>query len=166
MAIMVPALLVLAALVAAWWAFERWQSRGYEGQVPAEIHLDGLVEASIDHGLTQGCGAVVFRLADATVLSLQRDGVRALSGARQARAEASAHFRYGPWQETPYAETGDGMSLADRWLLGLNCADLSSKVDEAIQAALTSKGSFYARTAEGGLILLPAQRLAVLSFDG
>lgn len=162
---LVLALLALV-IVAAWQGFQRWRAKGYEAQVPAEVQLDGLVQASIEQGLMQGCGAVVFKLADTTVQALQREGVSALRQARQARGEPSPHYSYGPWRETPYAETGDGMSQADRWLLGLNCASLSSELDAAIQAALVSKGAYYAKTVEGGLILIPARGLAVLSFDG
>lgn len=158
---------VITVLVAGGWlAWRQAQARWYLGQLPAQIHVDGMVQASVSQALIEGCGAVVFTLADDTVREVQQRGLPALQAARQARAHGKARGAYGPWRETPHRPDGDGMSLADRWLLGLNCADLPADLDDAIQAALAAKGAYYATTAEGGLIVIPARRLAVFSFDG
>lgn len=159
---------MIAGLLVAgvWLSWCQAQARWYRGQLPEQIHVDGMVRASVSQALIEGCGAVVFTLADDTVRELLQRGLPALQEARQVRAHGEPRVAYGPWRETPHQPEGDGMSLTDRWLLGLNCADLPADLDHAIQAALAAKGAYYATTAEGGLILIPARRLAVFSFDG
>jgi hypothetical protein len=161
------ALVVLAVVVIAGrLAWSRAQAHWYEGQLPEQIHIGGMVHSGVMQALIDGCGAVVFTMGDDTVQALRRDGLRALQGAGQARAHKAPRDAYGPWQATPHRPTGDGMTTADRWLLGLNCADLPADLGDTIEQALAGEGAFYATRPESGLILIPTRRLVVFSFDG
>lgn len=158
---------VAAALVVAGYAgWTHWETRWYMGMVPAGIGLSGTVEIDGQSGLTEGCGAAVFRLSEATVTSLNARGIDALAGARQARAHDGAHHAYSEWRSTPHVQTGDGLTLADRWLAGMGCASLPKDLGAGIRQALKTRGAFYATTREAGLIVIPSLGVAVFSYFG
>ena len=161
------ALLVFAAIaVSAYVAFRTWERSWYEGLLPSSLKIESIVALGMQDGFREGCGAVVFKLDPEVARTIRRTGLAALASARQARAESAPYFSYAEWGETPYRETGDGLTLKDRWLNGLVCANLEPELGKAVDGALRSGGSFFSRGAESGLIVLPTEGLAVLSFEG
>lgn len=142
------------------------QRHWYEGHVPAQIGITGVRYVHVQEGPREGCGAVVFELSPQMQQALQTNGLKALLQATQARDHHDRYFAYTPWQATPYVETGEGMSLKDRWLAGLGCAHLPSDLSQTVEQALRTPGAYVSTTAEGGLILIPTQALAVLAFQG
>lgn len=162
--------LVLLALVTgsvyAYVAFRSSERSWYEGLLPRGLNVEAMVALGTQGGFREGCGAVVFKLDSATTGAVRRDGLAALSIARQARAESDPYFSYDEWNQTPYVETGDGLTLKDRWLNGLSCAALDPNLAKIISRALDSEGSFYSRGRESGLVVLPTEGLIVLSFEG
>jgi len=161
------ALLAFAAVaVCAYVAFRSWERSWYEGLLPLSLKAESIVALDTRSGFREGCGTVVFKLDPDAARTFRRTGLAALASARQARAESGPYFSYEEWSETPYRETGDGLTLKDRWLNGLSCANLDPDLVKTINGALRSKGSFFSRGQESGLIVLPTEGLVVLSFEG
>ena len=143
--------------------FER---QWYLGMLPAAIQVDGVVSIADSSGFREGCGAAVFSLAPATLDRLRAEGAAALSDAHQARSHVDAYHAFGTWRETPHVQTGDGMTLADRWLSGMDCGGLGHDLQQQIFDAIGHPGSYYATAPESGLIVIPALKLVVLSYFG
>lgn len=161
------ALLAFAAVAACTYvAFRSWERSWYEGLLPLSLRIESIVALDTQDGFREGCGAVVFKLDPEVARTIRRTGLAALASARQARAEPAPYFSYGEWSETPYRETGDGLTLEDRWLNGLSCANLEPGLGKTISGALRSEGSFFSRGEESGLIVLPTEGLVVLAFEG
>jgi hypothetical protein len=164
------ALIFLAVLIAlvlgGYFSWNYLQQQWYVGQVPAQIGISGVRYMQVQEGPREGCGAVVFKLSPEMQQALQIHGLKALEQATQARDHQGRDFAYAPWQVTPYVETGEGMTLKDRWLTGLGCAHFPPDLSQLVEQALRTPGAYVSTTAEGGLILIPAQALAVLAFQG
>lgn len=162
--VFVAAVAVLVA--AAYLALRAWERSWHEGQIPRALEIDEVVLIDGESGLREGCGAAVFRLSSRTLDKIRRLGAAAFEESRQARSSDKDYFTYSKWEETPYRMTGDGLTLTDRWLNGLGCAKLPPELGRRIHEALESKGSFFSTTQEGGLIIIPGENLAVLSYEG
>lgn len=160
-------LILLCVVVTAYAACRRWEADWYQGLIPAAIETDGIVVISDQGGFREGCGAVVFKLSAAALVKLDASGLGALASAHEARSHPREdYFRFGDWQQTPYVESGDGLTLADRWLVGLNCADLDPALGKQIHEAINTKGSFYATSRESGLVVIPSRGLVLLAYEG
>lgn len=94
-----------------------WEAEHYRARVVGEAAAD-VVSVGSRSGFLEGCGTAVFELATG-------------ADPPQVRYPASAG-----WMATPYAGTGDGLSLLDRWLVGLPCADMGAELAGRIDAAL------------------------------
>lgn len=164
--IRIALLAVAAVALITYVAFRSSERRWYESLLPSSVKTESIVALHTESGFREGCGAVVFKLDPEAARSFRRGGLAALAGARQARGESEPYFSYEEWSETPYRATGDGLTLRDRWLHGLSCAELDPDLDKTINEALRSKGSFFSRGQESGLVVLPAEGLVVLSFEG
>jgi hypothetical protein len=138
----------------------------FMGLIPASLEIQRTVIIDGKTGFIEGCGAAVFELSPATLRQIQLRGLAALKDAHQARDYGDELHRYSQWKETPYIETGDGMSLVDRWLAGRSCAKFDLAVDRGIETALKSPGSYYATIHEAGLIVIPKLKLVVYSYFG
>jgi len=161
------ALLAFAAIaLGTCLAFRSSERSWYEGLLPLGVKVESILALDTVSGIREGCGAVIFELDPEAVRSFRRDGLSALADARQARDHSEPYFSFEEWSETPYRESGNGTTLKDRWLGGLDCAALNPDLAKTIDEALRSKGSFFSRSEESGLIILPAAGIVVLSFDG
>lgn len=158
---------VVALLTAGW---RHFQTRYYLALLPAALAVEGVHALHVENGLREGCGVVIYDLTPAMAQAMQSNGIQALAKAREGRGGWLArHVRYSAWQSTPYAEheaDGTALALEDRWLVGLSCSDLGDAWANEINKALSSPGAFVSTSAEGGLIVIPARRVVVLSFMG
>jgi hypothetical protein len=156
----------LVVVLVVYTIYSYFESRWYERLIPADLEISDVVLINGESGFREGCGAAIFSLNPETTKRIAFDGLNALKNARQARGHNDAYHSYSIWQKTPYVETGDGMTLADRWLTGLGCAGIKGELGKQIYKALRREGSFFATTDEGGLIIIPSFGLAVFSYHG
>lgn len=156
-------LLIIFAIYAL---YSYWEAQWYKGLIPAEIEVSDAVFIDGQSGFREGCGAAVFSLSPKTTNQIVSTGLTALANARRARRHNDAYHAYSTWQKTPYVETGDGLTLADRWLTGIGCAGIKGDLGAKIYKALKEQGSFFATTEEAGLIVIPSIGLAVYSYNG
>jgi hypothetical protein len=147
----------------SWRLFE---SRWYVGILPASLEVSETVIVSGNSDPREGCGVAIFRLNQDTLKEIQTKGLVALESARQARKDNSSYHSFSTWTETPHQLTGDGLTLKDRWLNGIVCANLRAELQDVIDRALGVRGSYYATDAEGGLIVIPGENLLVYSYEG
>lgn len=148
---------VLAMLI-CFIVFNKWEEDWYRKQIPGEIETADVVVVEGESGLRRGCGVAVFKLTARAQARLSADGLAALA--------ESSPFTGHPWTETPYVETGDGMTLEDRWLGGLACAHLDASLSEKIHNALKGKGAFVRKLYEAGVIVIPSSGLVALVYFG
>ena len=164
-------LAVLFAVLAlgTYGAFRVWDTNHFKNLIPSEIEIGDTVLVDGESGGLEGCGVAIFQLGSSTLVSLRANGIHALDGANRSREKrflSDEYKEYSSWKETPYLETGDGMTLADRWLGGFVCANIDSDLSKRIHRALRSNKSYYATTHEAGLIVIPSLGLAVYSYYG
>jgi hypothetical protein len=157
-------ILLFTVVVALAWRF--WELQSYVGVLPASIEVTDTLAISGQSGFREGCGVAVFRLSKDTAESIKKNPLSSLANARQARNDDSDYHAFSEWVETPHKITDDGLSLKDRWLNGINCAKLSHELASTIYRALEAPGSYYATSAEGGLIVIPEADLIVFSYEG
>ncbi len=166
-----PTLAVLFVVLAlgTYGAFRFWNANHFKNLIPSEIAIGDTVLVDGETGGLEGCGVAIFRVGSATLVSLRANGIHALDQASRSRKKrflSDEYKEYSPWKETPYLETGDGMTLADRWLGGFVCANIDSDLSKRIHQALRSNKSYYATAHEAGLIIIPSLGLAVYSYFG
>lgn len=159
-------LAVFGLAAAGYFAFSSWESRWYLGMIPEDIETGDVVTIGGQSGFREGCGAAVFNLSPRAIEKIKADGIATLTNARQARSHTDSYHSYSNWKQTPHIVTGDGLTLADRWLNGLGCAELPMRQSRDIQQALDSSGSFYATTSEAGLIVIPELGIVIFSYEG
>lgn len=80
--------------------------------MPSEVGIADVVLIDGQSGFREGCGVAIFELTAAANARIQASGIRGLNvdGATSPNPI---------WHETPYIETGDGLTLEDRWTVGL-----------------------------------------------
>lgn len=123
----------------------------YRKLLQVELEVGDAVLIDGEWGFLEGCGVAVFELSPQTRSQLRTKGTTALRGV---------------WLETPYVETGDGMTLEDRWLVGLTCAKMSHKLSITINQALTQPGSFISKRPEAAIIVIPTAGIVALVYFG
>jgi hypothetical protein len=163
-------IILFAVLVlGSYGAFQVWNTNYFKNLIPSEIGISHTVFIDGKSGGLEGCGVAIFRMDSATLNNIRANGSHALDGAKLSRKKKflkNEYQGYTSWKETPYMETGDGMTLADRWLGGFVCASIDSDLSKSIHNALRSAKSYYATTHEAGLIVIPRLGLVVYSYFG
>ncbi len=129
-------LILLGILVAAWLAFTWYERNWYRGLVPAAIELVRTVAIAEEPGFMEGCAVAVFSLGPSSLAGMEQDWRRVLSAARQARGNTERRHAYSEWKETPCRASGDGLMLADRWIHGLDCAELDADLRRKISNSM------------------------------
>lgn len=158
--------ITLVFAIAGYLAFLRWECQWYMGLIPASIEISEAVTIGGESGFREGCGVAVFKLSSSAQKQIQTEGLAVLAAARQARSHSDSSKAYSQWKETPYINTGDGLTLVDRWQLGMGCARLSNELNQSIVKAMNTSGSFFATTHEAGLVVIPSLGLVVFSHYG
>lgn len=139
---------VIATPVALYRYYKHWEAEHYRAQIVGEVAVADVVFVGGESGLREGCGTAVFTLAPG-------------AGPPAARYPASAG-----WMATPYVETGDGLTMLDRWQIGLTCAGIGAELGGQINAALKKPGSYVKRRGEDALIVIPYLNLVALVYYG
>jgi hypothetical protein len=138
----------IAAPVALYQYYKHWEAGHYRALIPGDVAVGDAVFIGSQSGFREGCGTAVFALAPGA----------APFDARHAAATG--------WTETPYVLTGDGLTLQDRWQVGLGCAGMGNELAGQIRDALNKPGSYVKRGAEDALIVMPHLNLVALVYDG
>jgi hypothetical protein len=135
----------LMPFVALYLIYGHYQHENFRKRLSAEIHVGRVIEFGSEMGIPLGgCGAATFEIAPSTENAND----------------------YASWQKTPYVETGDGLTLVDRWTVGLDCADLNQELAATIRRAFSLPGSHYKKLDKAGIIVIPSAGIvAFIYFD-
>jgi hypothetical protein len=155
---------IAAALVALYCAAGLFEWYWYLSMLPARIGTSYPIHISGQSDFREGCGIAVFRLDRATTQRIQAQGIGFLNTARQSRKWQDAYHTLQEWKPTPHPRDRE----SDKTILtyGLACSDASSSLSSRLDHAVRAPGSFYAFGPEKVIVVLPSQRLVVLSWFG
>lgn len=155
-----------------YWAhgqFRLWVADGYIDKIPPELKIEKVKLVDGDLGGLGWCGVTIFELKNDILEDVKNDGLQALTDARQSREVSirGKYKQYTSWRETPYIETGDGMTLEDRWLGGMSCAkSMQRDLKNSLSKAIHSPKSYYAKSNDAGLVVIPHLGVAAyIHFD-
>jgi hypothetical protein len=134
----------------------------HRSRLPSDIGVTGIVVEAWQSGLTDRCGATVFRLGTATLDELRRNGVRQLTGAQPF---AERWPTSSAWLPTPVpSEMVVGTTPDARSWSGRDCG-LSPVWAWSIRRAASTPGSFY-RIGYGRILLLsPSLGVIAITFS-
>ena len=144
--------------------YYQWKTYWFMGFLPES--LDVYESIYVGRGFREDCEVAVFRLRPQSLKRFRSHNIAALSGTELARSKSFPNFAYGSWHETPYVLTGNGLSQTDHWLNGLGCSRLDREQLSKIHDALESGNSFFSKSSNAGLIVIPSLDLVVFSSGG
>lgn len=133
--------------------------------IPAALRYERVIAmGEAITGLTEGCGARVYRLDADVAEAVSRESLSFLSDVRPAEApRPDSHYgRYAVWQPTPILRD----DRAARSLGGLGCADLDDDLTRALRQAAAREGGFFTYSPEAVLFVIPETRTMVFAHDG
>jgi hypothetical protein len=151
---------------AVYFGFKRWESNWYRGLIPAEVEVGDALLIDGESGFREGCGVAIFRLTPQMRERIKALGLVALDGPLDQRSHVHSPRASRAWAETPYVETGDGMTLEDTWQVGLSCADKKPELVRRITTALRQPGSFVKKLHEAAVVVVPASGIVALVYFG
>lgn len=167
--VLITILIGMGCIYWAYGVFQEWIADDFKDRIPSELKISETLLVDGDMGGLGWWGVAIFRLQGDTLGKLRTTGLQALAGARRSRNPGSINGKYkeySPWRETPYIETGDGMTLADRWLGGMVGSNMKPELSKGIENALRTDGSYYAKSNDSGLIVIPSLGIvAYIYFD-
>lgn len=158
---------LIAPLIAPVWLYFKWTNSlddFYRQQLPAEVEVADLVY--VDSGIRGSCGAAIFDLAPRSKARLSM-----LGGGALAETVPKYAFDTGPgisrsWKETPYIYSDNESPSENYWAITLSCTWLGKEAQDKINGALSKPGSFFRRSKEGVILVVPsAGMVAYLFFD-
>ncbi len=159
-------LLCVAIPIAPFVAYVNWRNVWYRQKLAPELEAGDLVFIDGQSGFMSGCGVVVFELGAGARARIRARGIRALDSAAPAAAKDLGGRQDLHWQQTPYVETGDGLTLADRWQLGLGCANMPRELNLTIDRALRQPGSYFMRLQESAILVMPSAGIVAYVYFG
>jgi hypothetical protein len=164
-------LALIVPFVCLWAGYSCFETRWYEGNLPAALRTSGLATTGSDLSLfdllmpvrTKVCSGAIFSLTGRTLAAVKAEGLPFFDQARQPRGDPRTRPRlaveYAPWRETPVPSdwAGDGM-----WV-GLSCMGWTwSRAD--IHQAARAPGSYYTERPGAQLLVVPRLGLAVFTY--
>lgn len=160
--------MVIVVCMVFHWGLNSAAHYWYTGVLPMQLGVDRVLNVSVPVGLMDPCGAVVFKLDDATAQSIRKHGLAYLKNAHTPR-QVNQHPQlvFGDWLSTPYLETGEGMGNEDRWITGLSCTELPAAMKSEIEKMLRTPGTYVSRDLRSrALLVSPAKQWVVLLIGG
>lgn len=154
--------LLIWLLLGLYLAYKLFERQHMVDVLPASLEPTSVLLIDGESGVREGCGVAVWRMSAHTRLALHQDALGFLAQARQARGYSEPYYRFEPWQPSPVP---DELNSDGGWL-SLACASPSERLEQLINVAMQSPGSFYSIKPEGILLLIPAQGLIVFGYYG
>lgn len=141
-----------------------WTESFYMRIIPAEIGISYPLARGGVSGFREGCGAAVYRIDPGTAQGIAQHGLNYFPATSHSRKSANPYHTFDAWRPTPDA----ALINDDQTLLspGLECAELDMHLQEQIETASRTTGSFYTQGPEKVLIVIPELQLVVLSYNG
>ena len=160
-AVAVGILCIPLALFFGWKFFESWW---FLRIVPANIGVSYPITISGITGFREGCGIAVFRIDSSTARKISADGISFFTRSMHSSKSADPYHTFSPWQRTPDARfAGDDQTILSP---GVVCAEIDLELQQQLEAASRRPGSYYSYGQEKVLLVMPQQRLVVLSYNG
>jgi hypothetical protein len=111
------------------------------------------------------CGGVLFEMSEAISRQISEQGVGFFAEALEARGHAPGtehadRFSYEPWRETPWPRD---------WFFegalsgGFACMELDRETRATLTAYANAPGSFFSRSSERQVLVVPSRRLVLLT---
>lgn len=152
------------SLVSVYGVLTLFQWNWYLGIVPRPIGTTYPVYIGSQSGLREGCGAAIFRLDRSTTQRIEEEGLSFLNSAKQSRKWADEYRTFGDWKPTPHpGDVEDDQSIVT---LGLSCSGAWSYITEPLEHAVRMPGAYYVFGPEKVLVVIPSERVAVLTWNG
>jgi hypothetical protein len=165
--------LCLLLTYAAYLGFKRWESNSYRGNIPFEVDVADALLIESKSGFMEGCGVAIFELTPQMRERIKVQGLAAFDGSLDQQAQVGPpnemrrwQDKIRRWEETPYVETGDGLTMEDSWQVGFSCADQTSDLVRGITDALRQPGSFVRKLHEAAVVVVPALGVAAFVHNG
>jgi hypothetical protein len=157
---MIPLVVVI---IIVYLIYRDWRDDWYRKMIPAEVELGRVVVIDGDAGLREGCGFAVFEISAKMKERILVSGLGALT---RARPQTESVNQYGVWRASPYIEAGDGLSMEDRWIVGLNCGRMNPNLRTTIDTALHQHRAFYTKFYESAVIVIPSAGIVAYVYNG
>lgn len=158
--IVVPIVVAIATLRAS---YLEWEEDRYRQKIPVEVDVGNVVAIDGESAFREGCGFAVFELSSKMKERIRNFGIKALNGPGPQTVPVN---EYEFWGETPYIETGDGLSSKDSWIVGLGCGNMDPILGATINTALRQPGSFFTRLTESVVIVIPSAGIVAFVYYG
>lgn len=164
---MLPCIAMCVLLSCApYMGYKRWESNWYRSLIPSEIEVGNAVLIDGESGFLEGCGVAIFEITPQMRERMRLQGAATLNGTLAPKTQVRTTRDTRMWVETPYVETGDGMTLEDSWQTGLSCVKTNRDLVRVITAALRQPGSFVKKLHEAAVVVVPASGVAALVYFG
>ncbi len=148
-------------LFLAWKLFELWH---FVGIIPPSIGLSHPIAINGSTGFREGCGIAVFRIDSSTRRKIRLNGLDFLKEATQSRRDNDPYHTFSQWRLTPnQAFTHDDQTILSP---GLECAELNQSLQQQLEAASRTAGSYYAYGPEKVLFVSPELGIVALAYNG
>ena len=153
-----------------WNPLSRWGGAAIKTLAPARL---GPLEAEVVGGQFLGeCGGAMYILrmyilSDKVAQEIEKQGPAFFDDAPRRTGSpddrsASGVVRPETWRETPLpASTYSEGS----WSVGFDCMNLQRDLEEAVDHAVRRKGGFYLQGSRSKIVVLPASRLVIVTYD-
>lgn len=155
---LVVSLIVLVAL--CWYADNANEQK--KDVFPEKIGVSNLVMT--DGDWMRGCGIIIFTISNTTANNINEENLAFFEKAIVARNKQN-HYR---WQKTPIEEThSTNDSFVKKQMPGFNCAksETAHKYELLADKSLRTTGSYYAKSADRHLVVIPSLKLAVFEYS-
>ena len=164
---------LVGAVIAAWIGWSAFETNHYRAAIPPEIGLAfGLATTDSDSSLwtarlpipPKACGGAIFGLDSATAAAIRAQGPAFFKAATRGRGYRGPPGDGGyKWQPTPLPDGWISWRLQGMWY-GLSCMRLRPDYAQSISAAAAGPNAFYTTGPSTMLLVIPDQRLVVVTY--
>jgi hypothetical protein len=113
------------------------------------------------------CGGVLFEMSEVVSRQILEQGIGFFAEALEARgyptgSTVADRFAYEPWRETPWPSD---WYFEGAFAGGFGCMELDRETHAALAAYARAPGSFFSRSAEREVLIVPGRRLILLTMQ-
>lgn len=151
---------LIVFVVLCWYAYNANEQK--KDVFPKEIEVSNLVVTEGDW--MRGCGIVIFTISNTTANKINQENLAFFEKAIVARNKQN-HYR---WQKTPIEETHNtNDSFVKEQMPGFKCAksETAHKYELLANKSVRTTGSYYAKSADRHLVVIPSLKLAVFEYS-
>lgn len=156
---------ILALMLILFGLFKLHQTYHYIDLLPEKLGPVSIVAISGETHFREGCGAVVYKLSRRTADQIAAEGESFFHDAVKARGKEGSYYDHTGWTRGPIPPS-QGDTGHPFWLPFHICTDLSPELMRKILALSENEDVFYSTRREAVTVVMPEERLIVLSYNG